>query len=106
MVLGALQNKLNGLYSLPFQHSVYDFLVRDPATAAEFSSDSESTDETLLILEDGDQAEVALYLDDDLIKRLGQDDPTVALSSEKHSGFLGSARGREPFCILLLECSP
>jgi hypothetical protein len=97
MILGSLQNQLSGLYSLPMQHSVYDFLVSDPAAAAKLSATPENTDETLLILEDGGEAEVALYLDDTLLQRLGNDDPTVALNSDNMADFLAALEGVSHF---------
>ena len=97
MILGSLQKKLNGLYSLPLQHSVYDFLVSDQAAVLTLSAAPETTDEALLILEDGDEAEVALYLDDDLLQRLGDDDPTIALSTGNMADFLAALEGVSHF---------
>jgi len=97
MVLRSLQNQLNGFYSLPMRHSVYDFLVSDHTTAATLNATPETTDETLLILEGGDEAEVALYLDDDLLQRLGDDDPTVALNPDNMADFLAALEGVSHF---------
>lgn len=97
MILGSLQKKLNGFYSLPLQHSVYDFLVSDHTSALTLSAAPETTDEALLILEDGDEAEVALYLDDNLLQRLGDADPIIALSTDNMADFLAALEGVSHF---------
>lgn len=97
MILGSLQNQLNGFYSLPMQHSVYDFLISDQTTAAVLSAAPETTDESLLILEAGDETEVALYLDDTLLQRLGNDDPTVTLNVDNMADFLAALEGVSHF---------
>lgn len=97
MILGSLQTKLSGFYSLPLQHNVYDFLVSDHATAAALRASPETTDETLLIREAGGEAEVALYLDDKLLSRLGEADPTVALGVDNIADFLAALEGVSHF---------
>jgi hypothetical protein len=97
MLLNQLQEKLSDLYSLPVRYCIDDFLVTGKTTAAALAAAEESTDETLLIVEAGDESEVALYLDSDLLKRLQRADPTVALTVDNMADFLAALEGVSHF---------
>ncbi len=97
MVLNQLQDQLSDLYSLPVKYSVDQFLVSGTRTASALAAAEESTDETLLIVEAGDESEVALYLDSDLLERLHKHDPTVALTIDNMADFLAALEGVSHF---------
>ena len=97
MVLNQLQETLSDLYSLPVNYSVNDFLVTSASAAKALATAQESTDETFLIVESGDEAEVALYLDRELVDRLQRDNPTQWLTTDNMADFLAALEGVSHF---------
>src|ERR1700733_12155960 len=69
MVLQQLQDLLAGIYDLPMQHRVYDFLFTERERLPQTLRES-NTDEQLLVLDEGGAAAVGLFLDPQLLERL------------------------------------
>jgi hypothetical protein len=83
MVLQQLQDLLAGIYDLPMQYQVYDFLFTERDRLPRTVRDS-NTDEQVLVLDEGGAAAVGLFLDPRLLERLAVANPLEAL----HAGNL------------------
>ena len=81
MLLNKLQGELEALYAIELQHRVHDFVIDDPRIASLIDNSPNARDipEKLLIHQDGDNIDIALYLDSGLLERLEQNDPTEKL---------------------------
>lgn len=102
MDLNALQAQLEHIYDVRTYHRVEDFLVTDPAFVGNFTADSESgpSMETLLIRQGGDNLDLALYLNQELLDQLGQDNPTELLHDGNLAGFWFALEGVSHFLYL------
>ncbi|HSG64294.1 MAG TPA: hypothetical protein VLD39_04810 [Gammaproteobacteria bacterium] len=97
MVLDQLQALLSELYALDVSHDVRDFLVTDAGLARALDAAGRSSDEKLLIAEEDGEAAVALYLDAELVRRLGQNNPAAQLSLENLEDFWTALEGVSHF---------
>ncbi len=83
MLLSRLQALIGGIYDVSIGYDIYDFLVTDRARLPAAAHDA-LNDEALIVAEDpaGDGAvAMALYLDPQLLARLGSADPLVRLDA-------------------------
>jgi hypothetical protein len=97
MVLGQLQTLLSELYALDVSHDVHDFLLTDAGLARALDSDGRTVDEKLLITEEDGEAAIALYLDAELMRRLGTNNPATQLSLENLEDFWTALEGVSHF---------
>ncbi|MGA2779096.1 MAG: hypothetical protein ABSF94_16185 [Steroidobacteraceae bacterium] len=99
MVLRGLQALLGRLYDVEPCYDVYDFLVTDRRHLAGFAPDNDARapDEELLLAETPDGAGVALYLDDELLRRLEQANPLGALTERNLADFCTALEGVSHF---------
>ena len=88
-MLSHLQTLLGDIYGVETPYDVYDFLITDSALARELEGDSDArdSDEKLLIREQAQGAEVALFIREELLTRLLANDPRVALDSDNLGDF-------------------
>lgn len=102
MLLRELQNLLSTLYSIDLDVDVHDFLVTDTGLLdlLENSSTSRLTEEKLLISESDDEMHVTLYLDADLLERLGELDPRNHLGHANLADFCKVLEGVSHFNYL------
>ncbi|MFO1351794.1 MAG: hypothetical protein U1F68_14435 [Gammaproteobacteria bacterium] len=102
MRLHALQRRLETLYGVSVEHSVDDFLITDAALARQLDTSAEAreVEEKLLVREHGDCLDISLYLDSDLLVRLGADDPTAALHEGNLADFCTVLEGVSHFLYL------
>ena len=112
-MLDAMQECLADFYALDLAHDVNDFLVTDRVVAGALGGASRG-DEELLIAEDQDGAEVALYLEQGLLDRLHDNNPIVELNQRNLADFWTAFEGVSHFvyfvfkatddqCVTLLE---
>jgi len=99
MVLQQMQELLVGIYDLPMQYRVDHFLVteRDQLPAAMRDSD---TDEQVVVVDDGDEAAVGLFLDPELLARLAAANPVEALHSGNLADYWTALEGVSHFIYL------
>ncbi len=117
MLLSQLQSRLAGFYAAPIPYDVYDFLITDRDTAAALTPPGATTDnrERLLVC-DGAELELSLFIDAELLAALDDDDPTVSLHDGNLDDFLVAVEGvshlqylifhagqRQPVSLLELE---
>ncbi len=91
--LRTLQDRLERTYDIDTYHDVDDFLItdRELVKRLEGSAKARDVEEKLLVREQENGLDLALFLDEDLLRRLVQDDPEDNL----HDGNLAD------FCIML-----
>jgi hypothetical protein len=99
MVLQQLQHLLASIYDLPLQYRVDDFLFTERAQLPPTVRDS-GTDEQVLVLNDGDEAAVGLFLDPQLLARLAAANPIDALNSGNVADYWTALEGVSHFMCL------
>jgi hypothetical protein len=87
MLLRKLETLLHGLYGLDVAYAVDDFLITDAAVAGSLDGGGRKVDEKLLIAEAGGEADVALYLEQELLERLERRDPLTRLDADNLADF-------------------
>jgi hypothetical protein len=99
MLLNKLQSELEALYAIELEHRVHDFVIDDPQLASLIDNSPNARDipEKLLIHQDGDNIDIALYLDPEVIQRLEQNDPTEKLHDENIHDFWLALEGISHF---------
>ncbi len=93
--LASLQSALAEIYDLPATPDVREYLI----TRAELRSigEARSSDEQLIVAEDGDTLSMALYIDAAVLQRLAQSDPFAGLTHENLADYLTAAEGVSHF---------
>jgi hypothetical protein len=99
VLLNKLQCELETIYAIELQHRVHDFVIDDPDLVSLIDNSSNARDipEKLLIHQDGDNVDIALYLDSQLIKRLLLNDPTEELHNHNIHDFWLALEGISHF---------
>ena len=97
MLLHQLQALLSKLYALDVPYRVADFLTTDADFARLVDARGRPTDEKLLIAEADGEAEVALYLERELLERLERRDPLTRLDTDNLADFWAAFEGVSHF---------
>jgi hypothetical protein len=103
MRLNALQRLLENLYRIEVGFAVEDFLITDAGLARDLEGKDACRDakEKLLVSQTGDQVELSLYLDADVVARLSGDNPLDCLHGGNFEDFLLALEGVSHFLYLL-----
>ena len=97
MLLPKLEAMLHELYALEIGYAVSDFLITDAALAGSLDAGGRKVDEKLLIAESNGEADVALYLEQELLDRLAQNDPLTHLDAANLGDFWAALEGVSHF---------
>ena len=97
MLLRRLEQMLHELYALEVGYAVSDFLITDPTLARSLDSGGRKVDEKLLIAEADGEADVALYLERELLDRLDRHDPLMKLDRDNLADFWSALEGVSHF---------
>jgi hypothetical protein len=97
MLLRKLEAMLHELYALEVGYAVSDFLITDAALARCLDAGGRNVDEKLLIAEADGEADVALYLERELLERLDRHDPLTHLDRENLADFWSALEGVSHF---------
>jgi hypothetical protein len=104
MILKQLQDFIGDIYDVSISHDVYDFLVTDRRCLPAFARSSSFTDEELIVAqpEEGETGEIAmsLYLDPELLERLGRADPMQRLHDGNVADYWTALEGVSHFVYL------
>jgi hypothetical protein len=104
MILKRLQDLIGGIYDVSIGHDVYDFLVTDRRHLPAAARNSGPTDEELIVSqpEEGTSGELAmsLYLDPQLLERLGRADPMKSLHDGNVADYWTALEGVSHFLYL------
>jgi hypothetical protein len=99
MVLQQLQDLLAGIYDLPTEYCVYDFLFTERERLPSAVRDSE-TDEQVLVLDQGDSALLGVFLDPQLLERLAAANPLESLDGGNLADYWTALEGVSHFLCL------
>jgi hypothetical protein len=105
MVLGNLQALLTDFYALEIAYDVHDFLITDRKLARALDRGGRENDEKLLIAEDNGEAAVSLYLQQEIIDRLDENDPTARLDQHNLADFWTALEGLSHFTYFVHRAS-
>lgn len=97
MLLRRLETLLQELYGLDLAYGVDDFLITDAVFARALDTGGRDVDEKLLISETDGEAEVALYLERQLLERLSARDPLTRLDAANLADFWAVLEGVSHF---------
>jgi hypothetical protein len=97
MLLHKLEAMLHELYALEVGYAVSDFLITDAALAESLDAGGRDVDEKLLIAEADGEADVALYLEQELLDRLAERDPLTRLDAGNLGDFWAALEGVSHF---------
>jgi hypothetical protein len=97
MLLHKLEAMLHELYALDVGYAVSDFLITDAELARRLDSGGRTVDEKLLIAEADGEADVALYLERELLDRLTRRDPLTRLDADNLADFWAALEGVSHF---------
>jgi hypothetical protein len=97
MRLGDLQSLLSDLYALDLEYEIDDFVTTDEDLARALDGGGRQLDEKLLIAEQGGEAEVSLYLGQQLLERLEHRDPLTRLDGDNLEDFWTAFEGVSHF---------
>ena len=101
-----LQDQLARIYEIESEHSVSEFLVTDRDVVREIEGDgARDIPEKLLVRENGDDLDLALYVDHGVLARLEKKDPTERLDGENLSDFLVLLEGVSHFVYLTFNAA-
>jgi len=104
-VLANLQRHLERIYEIEVPHKVDDFLITDPkilqAVEGDGAPEESLVEERLLVVQDGENVDIALYLDDEVIERLCADDPTTCLHDGNLADYCTVLEGISHFLYLI-----
>ena len=100
MELKQIQKHLERIYEVDVPHDVDDFLVTDAKLLKALGDDSGDLDEKLLVLQDGDEVEIALYLKPEIVEHLQEDNPVKRLHEGNISDFCTALEGVSHFLYL------
>lgn len=101
--LRPLQDRLEQIYGIDTRHDVDDFLITDRRLAQHLEGRgcARDADEMLLVRERDDGLGVSLFLDADLVGRLGADDPEHSLHDGNLADFCTALEGVSHFVHLV-----
>lgn len=101
-MLGELQDRLSDLYQVDAGYRIDDFLITDPALARVLAQNTllADTDETVLLSEDDEGISMSVYLDEEMLARLRQDNPLAGLRAEQLNDWWTVLEGVSHFTYL------
>jgi hypothetical protein len=94
--LASLQGALAEIYDLAATPDVVQFLMTDRASVARIQG-ARNSEEQLLVAQDEDTLSLALYIDAEVLERLGRRDPFAVLDAENLGDYLTVAEGVSHF---------
>lgn len=102
MAIAKLQRCLERLYDVSISHDVEDFLIHDVRLTGRIENNpaARQIPEKLLLHETEDGIDMALFLEEALVERLRQDDPTERLHAGNLGDFLVALEGVSHFLYL------
>ncbi len=104
-MLAQFQRQLERIYEIEIPHSVDDFLFTDLEVLKNLQGhdefDESVVEERLLVVQDGDHVDVALYMDSEIVNRLTQDDPGSCLHDGNLADYCTAMEGVSHFLYLI-----
>ena len=108
-MLAPFQRQLERIYEVEIPHCVDDFLITDRDTLksiqGEDACDELEIDEQLLVVQDGDNLDVSLYINEEVMSRLADDHPSSRLHGGNIADFCTVMEGVSHFVYLVWNAS-
>lgn len=101
MELKRIQQQLERIYEIDVPHNVDDFLVTDAQLLKALGDGSDHLDEKLLVRQQGDEVELALYLKPEIVEHLREDNPAKRLHEGNIADFCTALEGVSHFLYLV-----
>lgn len=103
MQLNTLQRQLERIYQVEIPHDVDDFVISDEhlARCLSHSSGAPTASEQLFVREGDGSMDVSLYIDQSVVERLADDDPTRYLHDGNIADFCTVLEGVSHFLYLI-----
>ena len=106
MLLDALKRELEGIYEIEVPLLVQDFLITDRDAISRLAmAPPADSHEVLYLVEDDDGAAVSLFIDEEVLQRLDDDDPREALHEGNLADFCIALEGVSHFTYLAWRAS-
>lgn len=100
-MLNELQQLLTRIYETETAHDVYDYLITDPRVARQYEGlGQRKVEEKVLVEQRGDTVDIALYLNQELLAGLAEDNPLDSLHEGNLQEFLVVLEGISHFNYL------
>jgi hypothetical protein len=103
--LERLQTLLERIYGVSSDLRVDDFLISDPQQVRRLHRGGRNTKEKLLISEDGNGLDVALFVHEKILNALAEDDPLSRLHDGNLNAFWVALEGVSHFLYLVFNAS-
>ena len=104
-MLVSFQRQLERIYEIEIPHSVDDFLFTDPEILKTLQGhdrcDESTVEERLFVVQDGENVDVGLYVDSEVVNRLTQDDPASCLHDGNLADYCTAMEGVSHFLYLI-----
>jgi hypothetical protein len=107
MVLESMQHQLQSIYDLNLTCQVNDYLITDRFQAARLdtSQGRRDTTEKLLVCQDQDELQISLYLAEELLSLLSENNPFDCLNAHNLEAFCTALEGVSHFIYLTWNAS-
>jgi hypothetical protein len=107
ILLRRVQDLLSRIYDVRLEHDVNDFLVTDRMQLAPVTEEGvhPHIEEELLVRQEGDTVKLSLYLDGEVLERLGRRDPLAALDAGNVADYWTVLEGVSHFLYLTWNAS-
>jgi hypothetical protein len=101
-LLNRLQQLIGRTYDLDAQPAVADYVITCPALARSLGlpAEARASPEQVLVADDGETLDLAVYLDQGLLSRLGEEDPLESLHDGNLADFWTALEGVSHFTFL------
>jgi len=103
MQLNVIQRQLEQIYQVEIPHDVDDFVISDAQMARNLGQITgvPTASEQLFVYEEADSLDVSLYIDQSVVERLDNDDPTLHLHDGNIADFCTVLEGVSHFLYLI-----
>jgi hypothetical protein len=103
MQLNVIQRQLEQIYQVEIPHDVDDFVISDAQMAHNLGQITgvPTASEQLFVYEEADNLDVSLYIDQSVVERLANDDPTLHLHDGNIADFFTVLEGVSHFLYLI-----
>lgn len=104
-MLASLQQRLEQIYEVEIPHRVDDFLITDRDVLRSLrnaeTDDGSDVEEQLLVVQDGENLDISLYINAAVLDRLAEDDPQSRLHEGNIADFCTALEGVSHFVYLV-----
>ncbi len=101
MILRRMQEMLARLYDAPVQHDIEDYVISDREKFTALSGGSCEADEQVAVVEGREDVRIGVYVDQQVLDRLGRHDPLHRLDDDNLADYCTALEGVSHFHYLM-----